>query len=305
MAGLDNPFAKFAQRRAMPGDANPFAEVQAARSLSQHALAGGTRRVLLILLSARHQIGSRVPVWRPRACPRSRHCGGLIQSEGLRDRSKALDKSVQKREQDYEKTKPPGFDFARLFGNILSPANYPVMAIPGGGAGMAARVGTGMVQGALAGMLEPSAGGSFGKEKLLQGAGGAVGGAALGAAGKALEPLAGKAEDMLSKLWEQVSLLDRKPITGVLGDRSGSLNIPIGGGRAEGGIPGEAKPGIPAAPGGGELSRIPTTSALPAEQRHHLLCEHGCRRGLASAEGSPHVRQDPRPDSGGHSNRLI
>lgn len=93
-----------------------------------------------------------------------------------------VDKELQDREAKIRAGTPPGTDWWRIAGNIVSPVNYMV---PGGGAeGVAARAGKAALQGAGVAAMQPATGeGSFAGQKTIQTGVGAV-------AGGALSPLA-------------------------------------------------------------------------------------------------------------------
>lgn len=92
--------------------------------------------------------------------------------------TKAMDVAVQQREQRYqtgrEKAGDTGFDWNRMWGNILSPVNLAAGAVPGGAATRVGQAGVGALRGAVAGAMQPATSGDFGTEKALQ-----MGGSAL------------------------------------------------------------------------------------------------------------------------------
>lgn len=111
------------------------------------------------------------------------HSGGLIRKlpEGGKN------EQIQQRETQIksERGASEGFDWPRVAGNMLSPANYVGAAITGG-VGLLANVGRAAAGGAVAGAISPDTSkDDFWKEKALQtGAGAAVGSAfGLGGAG--------------------------------------------------------------------------------------------------------------------------
>lgn len=89
-----------------------------------------------------------------------------------------VDKELQDREAKIRSGTPPGTDWWRIAGNIVSPINY---MIPGGGAeGVAARAGKAALQGAGVAAIQPATGeGSFAGQKTIQTGVGAVTGGAL------------------------------------------------------------------------------------------------------------------------------
>ena len=132
--------------------------------------------------------------------------------EAYQERVQAVDTAVQQREQGYQRRREaaapagekPGFDLARLWGDIASPVNLMnAAAIPGGGGvatrgiPLAARMANagrmGAMQGAIGGASQPVAGGDFGADKLRQMGLGAAGGAVAAPAATALGAGAGAA----------------------------------------------------------------------------------------------------------------
>lgn len=100
-----------------------------------------------------------------------------------------LDQMISEREAEYEARRAAagstGFDFARLFGNVISPANAAISRfIPGAGASLGARVAGGAAGGVALSALNPVAGGDYWTEKAKQ--------AALGGALGAASPLVGE-----------------------------------------------------------------------------------------------------------------
>lgn len=103
-----------------------------------------------------------------------------------------VDQQVREAEAAY--VSPEGVDWARMGGNILSPANLAIASKIPAAASLAGRVGAGAIGGAAMGALQPVADGNFADEKLKQaGLGAAVGGALpmlTGAAARVIKPRA-------------------------------------------------------------------------------------------------------------------
>jgi hypothetical protein len=94
--------------------------------------------------------------------------------------AKQVDQSVRAREREYEIRRGPdaGFDWGRLLGNVLSPQNVALTAAaPASAASLPARIGAGMLGGALGAASEPVTHGDVASGKIGQ----VVTGAALGA----------------------------------------------------------------------------------------------------------------------------
>lgn len=68
----------------------------------------------------------------------------------------AVDQAIQGREQAIKAEEPKGTDWARLAGNVASPANFiaPTKAL--GAANLATRIGSGLLQGAAVGAMQPA-----------------------------------------------------------------------------------------------------------------------------------------------------
>lgn len=106
-----------------------------------------------------------------------------------------VDEAVRTREADLAARSPEGFDFARLGGNILSPANIGLARLaPAGAASLGGRMAQGAVVGGAAGATAPVTNGEFWDEKANQVGVSAIGGAAapavVAAAGRVISPAA-------------------------------------------------------------------------------------------------------------------
>lgn len=98
--------------------------------------------------------------------------------------SGGVDQMVREREQAYEAGRGGnGIDWARLAGNVLSPANLAFGAAGAGARSLAGRVGVGSAVGGASAALAPTTGeGDFADEKAKQIGAGAIGGAVVPAA---------------------------------------------------------------------------------------------------------------------------
>jgi hypothetical protein len=104
-----------------------------------------------------------------------------------------VDAAINQREQQYEAQRAAagstGFDWARLAGNVINPANY---VIPGGASTTLGRIGVGALQGGISNVLSsPTTGqdqGNFWTTQAKLGAGGALFGGALTAGAEAVSP---------------------------------------------------------------------------------------------------------------------
>jgi hypothetical protein len=110
------------------------------------------------------------------------------QQQGLTQR---VDAAAQQHEQQYQQdpqrqAHPIAAGIGRFGGNVA--ATSPIMALPGGGASMAGRVGMGMLAGGMGGVTQPVTGGDYWTEKAKQVGIGAGAGGALGAAGSMIGP---------------------------------------------------------------------------------------------------------------------
>lgn len=108
---------------------------------------------------------------------------GLFTGEGA-------DAAVKRREASIPPEPGGGHDWSRLAGNIVSPAN---MIAPGAGlvskaAPAIGRIGSGIIQGATVGAMQPATGSNFGVEKGLQAGLGAVVGGGASAVQEAIIP---------------------------------------------------------------------------------------------------------------------
>lgn len=115
----------------------------------------------------------------------------------LQERTQAVDEAIRKREQGIQAERTAagqtGTDWWRVLGNVISPPNLALAAVPGGAATLPARVGLGAVTGAASAATEPATQGDFWSEKLKQavlglGVGAAVPAAATGAS-RAIAPV--------------------------------------------------------------------------------------------------------------------
>ena len=99
-----------------------------------------------------------------------------------------MDQAVAEREKSIEETTPKGTDWYRLAGNVASPANYVAPALKG--ANVALRVGSGALQGATTGLMQPVADTqNYGGKKLEQGAIGATLGGVISGVGETVAPI--------------------------------------------------------------------------------------------------------------------
>ena len=117
-----------------------------------------------------------------------------------------LDALLQQQEQQYQAQRSAqgqdGIDWARLGGNVLSPANLALASKIPVAASMAGRVAIGAATGAGFGMLQPVTSGDFATEKAKQAGIGAITGGILpmvtGAAARIIRPNTNKAVDTLA-----------------------------------------------------------------------------------------------------------
>lgn len=132
-----------------------------------------------------------------------------------------VDQAVRQREADYQARRTAagetGADWARIGGNVLSPANIALAARAPQVASLAGRVGMGALGGAATSALNPVTEGDFFSEKLRQMAiGSALGGAvplAFGAAARVVSPRASVNPD--------VQMLRREGVTPTIGQALG------------------------------------------------------------------------------------
>ena len=89
-----------------------------------------------------------------------------------------VDQQTREREAAYQQAKPEGFDWMRMAGNVLSPANVAIASSAPAAVGLKAGMGIGAGVGAASSALAPVTGEDFANEKLKQIAAGAAGGAA-------------------------------------------------------------------------------------------------------------------------------
>jgi hypothetical protein len=104
-----------------------------------------------------------------------------------------VDQQVRDAEQQYQAARKSsgsdGIDWARMAGNIMSPANIAIAAKIPQAATLAGKIGVGALAGAGSGAMTPVSTGDFGDEKLKQVLGGAVVGGGISAIGAGLSSL--------------------------------------------------------------------------------------------------------------------
>lgn len=115
-----------------------------------------------------------------------------------------VDQQVREREAAYQAQRvaagETGFDWGRLAGNVLNPANVAVAARLPAAASLAGRIGIGATGGAVSSALNPVGSGDFAEEKAKQMALGAAFGGAVPAVaaglGRVISPMASKNADL-------------------------------------------------------------------------------------------------------------
>jgi hypothetical protein len=148
----------------------------------------------------------------PRGLEYMTSIGGMFPNEVSKffgSEAKRVDEMVKGEEQAYQEQRKAkgeeGFDWARMGGNVVSPANLAVGARAAQALSTAKPLTQALVTGAAGGVLQPVTNTEeFTEEKAKQAATGAVGGAvgtaAVKAAGKALNPLVSQAEQTMREM---------------------------------------------------------------------------------------------------------
>lgn len=152
----------------------------------------------------------------------------LADKTGLVSRlpSGGVDQQVRDRESTYQAQRAAagetGIDWARLGGNIASPANLALAAAPMR-AGLAAKAAAGAATGAGAAALNPVGDGDFANEKMGQMLGGAAGGLfaplAMAGAGRLISPAASRNPDVQRLMAEGI----RPTVGQALGGRANAV----------------------------------------------------------------------------------
>lgn len=146
----------------------------------------------------------------PRALAGVTSLGGFAPnpvSEFFANEAQRVDAMVRGEEQAYQAQRDPGFDAARLAGNILNPATF-APAVRAAQLARARNVGTAgqaAVAGVVGGAMQPVIGeGDFGRQKTEQvvigGVTGPIGEKVVAGAGRVLNPLVSKAETTMREL---------------------------------------------------------------------------------------------------------
>lgn len=173
----------------------------------------GTGQAVPRVISEMASLGGNYPNFISRAADQSAHREDTLQTQLMGDRANALKESGYK---------PNSTDWSQIAGNILSPANIPMMMASGGlppATGLMGRVGQGVATGLGYSATAPvdTSKGSYGDQKLGQmEVGGAMGIAA---------PLAGEALGKLIKpnVNPDAQLLQNEGVNLTFGQRSGGI----------------------------------------------------------------------------------
>lgn len=144
----------------------------------------------------------------PRGLEYATSIGGMFPNEVSKffgSEAQRVDTMVKDEDKAYQAQRAAkgeeGFDWARLGGNVVSPANLAVGAKAAQALKVAKPITQAVVTGAVGGAMQPVYGDNFAEEKTTQAVTGAIGGAVGSGvtklAGKALNPLTSKAEQTM------------------------------------------------------------------------------------------------------------